>query len=275
MNGTMPGASPLLEVTGLAKHYPLRRGLLRRSAGSVRAVDGVSFTIEAGETLSLVGESGCGKSTAARAVLKLSSRRRHHQARRPRHHASLQARHAAGATRDADRFPRPVRVARSALAAGDLVGEPFRVHGLGDRSRARREWPNSSSRSACNPSRCGAIRTNSPAASGSAFASPARSRSPQAGCRRRAGLRPRRVDPGAGDQPADGHAERTICLPVHCPRPRRRRAHLAPRRGHVSRPHRRDRASSAISSKTHCIPTRRPCSPRFPCRPKAKAKTRC
>ena len=64
--------APLLEVTGLAKHYPIRRGLLlARTVGNVRAVDSVSFQIFPGETLALVGESGCGKSTTARLVLRL------------------------------------------------------------------------------------------------------------------------------------------------------------------------------------------------------------
>jgi len=62
---------PLMEVTDLVKHFPITRGLLRRTVGHVRAVDGVSFTIGAGETVGLVGESGSGKSTVARLVLRL------------------------------------------------------------------------------------------------------------------------------------------------------------------------------------------------------------
>ena len=62
---------PLLEVTDLRKHFPLRGGVLGRVIGQVHAVDGVSFAIARGETLSLVGESGCGKSTVGRAVLRL------------------------------------------------------------------------------------------------------------------------------------------------------------------------------------------------------------
>src|SRR5262245_65144405 len=60
-----------LEVDGLVKHFPMQGGLLRRRRGIVRAVDGVSFCISRGETLGLVGESGCGKTTVSRMVLKL------------------------------------------------------------------------------------------------------------------------------------------------------------------------------------------------------------
>ena len=61
----------LLEAHDLTKHFPLRRGLFRKVEGAVRAVDSVSFTIEPGRTLGVVGESGCGKSTTAKLVLKL------------------------------------------------------------------------------------------------------------------------------------------------------------------------------------------------------------
>jgi peptide/nickel transport system ATP-binding protein len=62
---------PLLEVSGLKKHFPIHGGLFGRETGRVYAVDGVSFSIQRGETLSLVGESGCGKSTVGRAILRL------------------------------------------------------------------------------------------------------------------------------------------------------------------------------------------------------------
>jgi oligopeptide transport system ATP-binding protein len=64
-------SEPLLRVSNLIKAFPLTRGLLGRQAGSVHAVDGVDFDIDRGETLGLVGESGCGKSTTGRCVLRL------------------------------------------------------------------------------------------------------------------------------------------------------------------------------------------------------------
>jgi oligopeptide/dipeptide ABC transporter ATP-binding protein len=62
---------PLLRVDSLVKHFKIRRGLFGRTSGAVRAVDGVSFDVAAGQTLALVGESGCGKSTTGRLVLRL------------------------------------------------------------------------------------------------------------------------------------------------------------------------------------------------------------
>jgi oligopeptide transport system ATP-binding protein len=65
------GNGALLEVTDLVKHYPVSGGMFGREVGVVRAVDGVSFTIRRGETLGLVGESGCGKTTTGRCILQL------------------------------------------------------------------------------------------------------------------------------------------------------------------------------------------------------------
>jgi oligopeptide/dipeptide ABC transporter ATP-binding protein len=61
----------LLEVENLKKYFPVKKGILSRSVGEVRAVDGVSFTIKKGQTLGLVGESGCGKTTVGRSILRL------------------------------------------------------------------------------------------------------------------------------------------------------------------------------------------------------------
>ena len=121
----------LLEVTDLKKHYPVRAGVLRRQVGTVHAVDGVSFALAAGETLGLVGESGCGKSTVARSVLRLveptSGRIRldgeditdlSKTALRP-HRRSMQI-----------VFQDPFASLNPRMTAGDIVGEPLIVHGL-------------------------------------------------------------------------------------------------------------------------------------------------
>ena len=70
----MTATTPLLRVEGLVKHFPVRRGVLGRVSGAVRAVDGIDLHIAAGETLGVVGESGCGKSTLGRLALRLIER---------------------------------------------------------------------------------------------------------------------------------------------------------------------------------------------------------
>ncbi len=67
----MSANAPLLEVKNLKKHFPIHGGLMGRVTAKVHAVDGISFDIKKGETLSLVGESGCGKSTVGKAILRL------------------------------------------------------------------------------------------------------------------------------------------------------------------------------------------------------------
>lgn len=69
--GPRADAPELLSVKGLVKHFPIRKGLLQRQVAAVQAVDGIDFTVRQGETLSLVGESGCGKSTTGRLITRL------------------------------------------------------------------------------------------------------------------------------------------------------------------------------------------------------------
>src|SRR5437879_2203560 len=129
----------LLEITDLVKHDPVRSGMLRRAAGTVHAVDGVSFSLGIGETLGLVGESGCGKSTVARSVLRLveptggsirlDGQDITHLSKtelRP-HRRSMQI-----------VFQDPFASLNPRMTAGDIVGEPISVHGLAT-GRAQQE----------------------------------------------------------------------------------------------------------------------------------------
>jgi oligopeptide/dipeptide ABC transporter ATP-binding protein len=136
----MTDTPALLEISDLKKHYPVRSGILRRQVGTVHAVDGVSFAVGVGETLGLVGESGCGKSTVARSILRLveptgGSIRLNglditHLGKadlRP-HRRSMQI-----------VFQDPFASLNPRMTAGDIVGEPLIVHGLatGNAKRAR------------------------------------------------------------------------------------------------------------------------------------------
>ena len=67
----MTGKTPILEARNLTKHFPVKRGIFAKTLGVVRAVDSVNFSISPGQTLGLVGESGCGKTTTAKLVLRL------------------------------------------------------------------------------------------------------------------------------------------------------------------------------------------------------------
>jgi peptide/nickel transport system ATP-binding protein len=128
---TMTDMRALLEVTDLVKQYPVRSGILRRKVGTVHAVDGVSFTVGVGETLGLVGESGCGKSTVARSILRLveptggsiringSDITNLGKAELRAHRRSMQI-----------IFQDPFASLNPRMTAGDIVGEPLSVHGL-------------------------------------------------------------------------------------------------------------------------------------------------
>ena len=126
-----PSEGPLLRVEGLKTYFPVKRGLLRSTVGHVRAVDDVSFTVGRGETLGLVGESGCGKSTVGRTILRLIP-------------ATAGSVHFDG--RDvfaADRaemkqlrrqmqiiFQDPVGSLNPRMTIGRIIGEPIAVHGM-------------------------------------------------------------------------------------------------------------------------------------------------
>jgi oligopeptide/dipeptide ABC transporter ATP-binding protein len=135
----MADATPVLEVTDLKKHFPVKKGLLRRTVGYVYAVDGVSFTINEGETLGLVGESGCGKSTAGRAILRLIEP--------TAGTVKVLGRDIAPLTKKELRpyrqqmqivFQDPFSSLNPRMTAGEIVGEPFYVHGVAN-AKERKE----------------------------------------------------------------------------------------------------------------------------------------
>jgi peptide/nickel transport system ATP-binding protein len=124
---------PLLEVTGLQVYYPIKSGLLRRRTGWVRAVDGVSLVVHAGETVGLVGESGCGKTTTGRAIMGLVPK--------TGGRVLFDGRDISALSREAMRpvrrnmqyiFQDPYSSLNPVLCVGDIVAEPLRIHGLYD-----------------------------------------------------------------------------------------------------------------------------------------------
>jgi oligopeptide/dipeptide ABC transporter ATP-binding protein len=127
----LPPGQPLVEVRDLRTHFPIRRGVLARTVGYVKAVDGVSFDIAPGKTLGLVGESGCGKTTVGRTILRLIERTsgsvkyrgqdffayKGEELRRLRRHMQIV-------------FQDPVSSLNPRMTVGNIIGEPIEVHGI-------------------------------------------------------------------------------------------------------------------------------------------------
>ncbi|TDC76288.1 ABC transporter ATP-binding protein [Streptomyces hainanensis] len=136
---------PILQVRNLVKHFPLTRGaLIRRQVGAVRAVDGVSFDLRAGETLGIVGESGCGKSTVARLLVSLERPTAGEIRYRGEDVATLSARALRAVRRNIQMvFQDPYTSLNPRMTVGDIVGEPFEIHPevapKGDRRRRVRD----------------------------------------------------------------------------------------------------------------------------------------
>ncbi len=129
----------ILKVTGLKTYFPVRRGVLGRTKGYVRAVDGVSFSIERGRTLGLVGESGSGKTTIGRTILKLIPATAGNVQFDGRDVFSLQG----GALRELRKhmqiiFQDPVSSLNPRMTAGNIVGEPLKVHNIVPRRQRQR-----------------------------------------------------------------------------------------------------------------------------------------
>jgi oligopeptide transport system ATP-binding protein len=126
-----PGTDALLEVRDLVKHYPVSAGLFGRSLGVVRAVDGVSFTIRRGETLGLVGESGCGKTTTGRCILQLE-RATSGSVRFEGQELTTLGPQALRSVRRRMQviFQDPYSSLNPRMTVSQIVGEPLGVHGL-------------------------------------------------------------------------------------------------------------------------------------------------
>jgi oligopeptide/dipeptide ABC transporter ATP-binding protein len=126
----------ILDIVDLKKHFPIRRGLLRRLVGAVRAVDGVSFSIEKGETLSLVGESGCGKTTVSRCIVRAlqpsaGAIRFRIGAAPPIDVAQLPRRALKPVRRHMQMiFQDPFSSLNPRMMIGDIIGEPLLVNGM-------------------------------------------------------------------------------------------------------------------------------------------------
>ena len=244
------------------------RGGSSSSAGSApsSAVDGVSFEVQRGETLGIVGETGCGKSTTARLIMRLLDATAGEVASTGGTSPACRARALKAVRREMQMiFQDPYSSLNPRKTVGSIIGEPFVIHGLregqGERKRAvqalmetRRAEPR-----ALQPLPARVLRRPAPA-----HRRRARARAePKLLDRRRAGLGAGRLDPGAGPQPAARPAARLRPdARVHRARPVGRAPHVRPGRGHVSRQDRRDRRRTRSSTTSRATPTPARC-----CRP--------
>jgi len=122
---------PLVEVRDLKKHFPIRKGLLSRIAGQVQAVDGISFSIAEGEILGLVGESGCGKTTAGRLIVKLIEPTAGEILFKGRDIAPVTGSELRSLRRDMQIiFQDPYASLNPRMTIGEIIGEPLLIHGV-------------------------------------------------------------------------------------------------------------------------------------------------
>ena len=134
-----PGERPLLEVEHLKTYFPLRSSILQRTIGFVRAVDDVTFHIDPGETLGLVGESGCGKTTVGRTILRLLPATAGRVLYRGQSILDLPNRRMNRLRREMQIiFQDPGGSLNPRLRVGTLIGEPLRVHGVARGEALRR-----------------------------------------------------------------------------------------------------------------------------------------
>ncbi|MFP9190848.1 ABC transporter ATP-binding protein [Natronosalvus vescus] len=134
----MRSSNPLLEVKNLKKHYPITKGVLKREIGRVRAVDGISLSVDRGETVGLVGESGCGKSTAATTILQLEEATDGQVLFEGEDVTAFNKRELKRFRRRAQMiFQDPDSSFDPRMSIGESVAEPLLVNGMDDRQRRR------------------------------------------------------------------------------------------------------------------------------------------
>lgn len=133
------GKEILIQVKNLKKHFPILRGILRRQVGAVQAVDSITFNIYKGETLGLVGESGCGKSTAGRAILQLLKPTDGQVFYQDKELTNLSKSEMRKIRRDMQIiFQDPFASLNPRMTVGSIIGEPLQIHKIGD-SISRKE----------------------------------------------------------------------------------------------------------------------------------------
>jgi oligopeptide transport system ATP-binding protein len=133
-------AEPLLRVKDLVKHFPIKGGLFSREVARVHAVDGISFDIQAGETLGLVGESGCGKSTTGRCILRLIEPTSGEVWFQGKNVTTLDKRSLRALRRDMQIiFQDPYASLNPRMTVGSIVGEALIIHKLAKSKKEREE----------------------------------------------------------------------------------------------------------------------------------------
>jgi ABC-type glutathione transport system ATPase component len=133
MHNTMTDEKKMLKIEDLRVHFPVRGGVFRRAVGACKAVDGVSLSLEKGQTLGLVGESGCGKSTLAKSVVKLveptSGSIRFKNKEISESEDEINFRKSVQMV-----FQDPAESLNSRMTVGSIIAEPLEVHKIGDKS---------------------------------------------------------------------------------------------------------------------------------------------